>query len=68
MEELLNEQKKCIMNISDEAEEKGFVNKEYIKLLRTKNIELDTITLMKLLRPMGYTLKVVPLNEKAKKQ
>ena len=24
-------------------------------------------TLMKLLRPMGYTLKVVPLNEKAKK-
>lgn len=25
-------------------------------------------TLMKLLRPMGYTLKVVPLNEKAKKQ
>lgn len=68
MEELLNEQKKCIMNIADEAEEKGFVNKEDIKLLRTKNIELDTITLMKLLRPMGYTLKVVPLNEKAKKQ
>lgn len=25
-------------------------------------------TLMKLLRPMGYTLKVVPLNENAKKQ
>lgn len=24
-------------------------------------------TLMKLLRPMGYTLKVVPLNEKSKK-
>ena len=63
MEELLNEQIRILLNIAKEAEEKGIANKEDIELLRSKNIDLDTTTLITILYPMGYTLKVIPLNK-----
>ena len=49
MEELLNEQRSILLNIADEEEKKGIVNKKDIELLKTKNIELDTTTLISIL-------------------
>ena len=67
IEATIEARKKANLTQRDLSEKSGIIQPSIAKIERMKHLP-QTTTLLKLLRPLGYTLKVVPLEKNDKRK